>query len=124
MRVSVCIYVSLVLRESVVQAFAPARPVTRRARHVASSLSAAASDETPEIKPDILEPFPPATDPMYSVRGSVGEGDFVVTRSGGPVAEELTNENLLKILMIECSDLEVGRNDTLEVSRASAGALD
>jgi hypothetical protein len=59
------------------------------------------------IKPDILLPFPPAADPKYSVRGPVGEGDFVVSRIGGPTAEELSNENLYRILMIQCNDLEV-----------------
>jgi len=44
---------------------------------------------------------------MWSVRGPVGEGDFVISREGAPVKEELSNENLLKILMIDCSDLEV-----------------
>lgn len=64
--------------------------------------------QPPVIKPDILLPFPPAADPKYAVRGPVGEeGDFVVTRTGGPTADELSNENLYRILMIQCSDLEV-----------------
>jgi hypothetical protein len=63
--------------------------------------------QQPVIKPDILLPFPPAADPKYSVRGPVGEGDFVVSRIGGPTAEELSNENLNRILMIQCNDLEV-----------------
>uniref|UniRef100_A0A6S9ADJ1 Uncharacterized protein n=1 Tax=Ditylum brightwellii TaxID=49249 RepID=A0A6S9ADJ1_9STRA len=54
-----------------------------------------------------LQPFLPATDPKYAVTGPVGEGDFVITREGGPTKEELSNENLLSILMVECSDLEV-----------------
>lgn len=94
----------------VVHSFAPTSPSgTLRLQNTASlQLCAASKDnDAPKIEPDILKPFPPAADPMYSVRGPVGEGDFVLTRSGGPVEAELTNENLLKILMIECSDLEV-----------------
>jgi len=37
----------------------------------------------------------------------VGKGSFVVTREGGPTANELTNENLLQIVTSECTDLEV-----------------
>lgn len=47
-------------------------------------------------------------DPRYSSSGPIGCGDFVISRGGGPTENELSNENLLKILMIECSDLEVG----------------
>lgn len=57
--------------------------------------------------PQILEPFLPASDPNYVNEGPVGEDEFVVSRTGEPVAEELSNENLFKILMLECSDLEV-----------------
>mmetsp|Transcript_4570 Transcript_4570/g.12799 ORF Transcript_4570/g.12799 Transcript_4570/m.12799 type:complete len:277 (+) Transcript_4570:342-1172(+) len=57
--------------------------------------------------PEPLQPFLPALDPMYSVRGPVGEDDFIVSRHGGPQKEELSNENLLKILLIKCTDLEV-----------------
>ena len=60
-----------------------------------------------DVKPDILLPFLPAADPMYAVRGTIGQGEFVVSRSGEPRLEELTNENLYRILMIQCSDLEV-----------------
>lgn len=68
-----------------------------------------AGDETPKavIKPDILSPFPEAADPMYSVRAPVGQGDFVLSREGPLTAEELTNENLFRILSVESSDLEV-----------------
>ncbi|KAL7575086.1 hypothetical protein ACA910_000454 [Epithemia clementina (nom. ined.)] len=59
------------------------------------------------LKPDILQPFLPAMDPMYECRGPVGEGEFVVSRTGGPTEEELDNENILKIVQIQCSDLEV-----------------
>lgn len=115
MRIAIGLFVTYVLSEGVVHAFAPARPVSRRAPHATRSgshLCAASGNEAPQIKPDILEPFPPAADPMYSVKGKVGEGDFVLTRTGGPVAEELTNENLLRILMVECSDLEVCMDDS------------
>jgi hypothetical protein len=73
----------------------------------------AASDGTdaiapkPQVKPDILQPFLPAADPLWMCRGPVGEGEFVVTREGGPTVAELANENILRIVRIECSDLEV-----------------
>jgi hypothetical protein len=57
--------------------------------------------------PLLLEPFAPAADPQYILQGPVGEGEFVIQRQGGPRAEELTNENLLRIVQLECSDLEV-----------------
>ena len=57
--------------------------------------------------PDILKPFLPAMDPKYSVKGPVGQEKFILSRSGGPTAEELKNEQMLKIVKIECSDLEV-----------------
>lgn len=60
------------------------------------------------VKPDILLPFLPAADPKYAVRGPVGDGDFICERSGGPTVAELSNENIIKIVRIECSDLEVG----------------
>jgi hypothetical protein len=72
-----------------------------------STPSEASTQQQEQIKPDILEPFLPAADPKYAVRGPVGRGDFVLSRGGEPTIEELSNENLLKILMIECSDLEV-----------------
>lgn len=48
----------------------------------------------------------PAMDPKYPVRGPVGGGRFVISRSGPPTPEELSNENILKIVKIECTDLE------------------
>jgi len=69
--------------------------------------STSASVETSDKKPIILEPFPEAADPLYAVRGPVGEGTFVVSREGGPTKEELANENILKIVLSECTDLEV-----------------
>jgi len=60
-----------------------------------------------EIKPDILVPFLAAADPMYYVQGPIGQDEFVISRAGEPTKEELSNENLLRIVKIECSDLEV-----------------
>ena len=60
-----------------------------------------------EILPDILLPFPPAADPMYKCRGEIGKGQFVVTREGEPRAEELTDENMLRIVKSQSTDLEV-----------------
>jgi hypothetical protein len=67
-------------------------------------------DETAPNKPDVpklLEPFTEALDPTYKAKGIIGDGDFIISRSGGPLKEELSNENLYKILMLECNDLEV-----------------
>lgn len=61
--------------------------------------------DKPLIEP--LQPFIPAMDPNYINTGAVGEKDFVVSRTGPPIKEELSNENLYKILMLQCSDLEV-----------------
>jgi len=65
------------------------------------------SDESKPSVPKLLEPFVEALDPKYKCRGDVGKGDFIVSRTGGPTNEELSNENLYKILMLECNDLEV-----------------
>jgi hypothetical protein len=54
-----------------------------------------------------LQPFLPAADPRWACIGSVGRDNFVVTREGGPTEAELSNQNILKIVKIECSDLEV-----------------
>ena len=66
-----------------------------------------------DYPPLMLEPFLEAADPMYMVRGPVGEGEggsaFVVSREGEPTKDELTNENLYQIV-VRCSnvtDLEV-----------------
>ena len=61
----------------------------------------------PARMPTPPEPFLPALDPKYMCEGEIGDGDFVISRTEGPTKEELSNENLLRILMIECSDLEV-----------------
>jgi len=60
-----------------------------------------------DIKIDILLPFPAAADPMYMCRGPVGGGNFIVKREGGPTEEELSDENIMKIIKIRCTDLEV-----------------
>jgi hypothetical protein len=56
---------------------------------------------------DKLLPFLPAADPRWSCIGPVGKDVFVLNREGGPTEAELSNENILKIVTIECSDLEV-----------------
>jgi len=58
----------------------------------------------------VAKPNPPAIlpfDPRYSTEGPVSEGDFVISREGEPTKEELSNENLYKILHEQCTDLEV-----------------
>lgn len=71
------------------------------------SLQSDESNEDDTLQPDTLLPFLPAADPKYAVRGTVGDKNFVLDRCGGPTIAELTNENILKIVNIECSDLEV-----------------
>ena len=56
---------------------------------------------------EILLQFLPAADPRWACIGPVGIESFVLSREGGPIQAELTNENILKIVTIECSDLEV-----------------
>lgn len=79
----------------------------------ADDAPAAASDDCdcPPVSendgPDILKPYLPAMDPKYYVRGPVGEENFILSRTGAPTTEELSNEQMLKIVKIECSDLEV-----------------
>mmetsp|Transcript_13609 Transcript_13609/g.22864 ORF Transcript_13609/g.22864 Transcript_13609/m.22864 type:complete len:278 (-) Transcript_13609:48-881(-) len=74
-----------------------------------ASGSDASTDKSDDdnVGPDILQPFVPALDPKYSVRGPVGEGKFIISRTGPPTAEEMSNEQMLKIVKIECNDLEV-----------------
>jgi hypothetical protein len=66
-----------------------------------------------DYPPLMLEPFLEAADPMYMVRGPVGEGGgdsaFVVSREGEPTKDELTNENLYQIVVRKSNvtDLEV-----------------
>ena len=65
--------------------------------------------EQPEkvVRPIILNAFPGAADPLYATTGPVGQGEFLIRREGGPTKEELSNENMLKIVQSECTDLEV-----------------
>lgn len=62
-----------------------------------------------KIKPQavILDPFPQAADPKYATTAPVGGNGFLVSREGGPTKEELTDENLYKIIDRTASDLEV-----------------
>lgn len=60
-----------------------------------------------EVAAKPLEPFLAAADPLYASTAPVGEEDFVLERTGGPLEQELSNENILKIVKIQCSDLEV-----------------
>ena len=59
-------------------------------------------DVSKPAPPAVIEPpkpFLPAADPNYRNVGSVGGEDFIVTRTGPPTKDELSNENLLKILV-------------------------
>jgi hypothetical protein len=60
-----------------------------------------------DSSPDVLLPFLPAADPKWACCGPVGEESFVLCRTGGPTKSELSNENILKIVTIQCTDLEV-----------------
>jgi hypothetical protein len=78
----------------------------------AEEKAAAANDcDCPPVSksdgPDILKPYLPAMDPKYYVKGPVGQDKFILSRSGPPTSEELSNDQMLKIVKIECSDLEV-----------------
>ena len=54
-----------------------------------------------------LQPFLPAADSNYRSVGPVGDGSFLVTREGEPLSQELTSDNILKIVVGDCTDLEV-----------------
>jgi len=64
-------------------------------------------DTTDEVKRIILDPYLPALDPTYSARGPIGESNFLITRLGPPTADELTNDQMLKIVKSQTTDLEV-----------------
>jgi Domain of unknown function (DUF1823) len=72
-----------------------------------SSTIPPSSSNTDTIQPEILQPFPEAANPRYMCEGEIGLGPFMVSREGGPTTEELSNENILRIVRSECSDLEV-----------------
>lgn len=69
--------------------------------------SAEAKKDKKNLKPIILDPFLEAADPKYATTAAVGEDNFIVSRSGGPTDEELTDENLYKIISREATDLDV-----------------
>ncbi|KAL7469499.1 hypothetical protein ACHAXS_009757 [Conticribra weissflogii] len=73
----------------------------------AKSSNDCSCDDSPADGPAPLQPFLPAMDPKYSVRGPIGEGNFLLSRTGPPTIDELSNEQMLKIVKLECSDLEV-----------------
>jgi hypothetical protein len=98
---------------SVGEAFVLSRKQSKSACNCFQLYSLSSEEESPErqlkkaVKPDILKPFLPAADPNYMNEGPVGENDFILSRNGEPKELELSNENLLRILRVECSDLEV-----------------
>ncbi|VEU41648.1 unnamed protein product [Pseudo-nitzschia multistriata] len=57
----------------------------------------------------ILSPFPDAADPAYAATAPVGGNEFCVSRLGGPVEKELTNDNLVQIVYrrSNVTDIEV-----------------
>ena len=57
--------------------------------------------------PLLLQPYLPAMDPNYSTQGPVGLDTFILSREGPPTIEELSNDQMLRIVQLECSDLEV-----------------
>ena len=71
------------------------------------SLEVEASSKSISPGVEKLLPFLPAADPRWVCIGPVGKGGFILSRDGGPTDAELTNENILKIVTVECSDLEV-----------------
>lgn len=124
---SVVPYLVLYGLASPTEGFAPQKQSIRRDGVSSSSIPLGSSSSAPDeaaaaatpsgdekkkvkpdkVKPDILLPFEPAADPNYMNVGPVGDGDFVISRTGGPTPEELTNENIRRIVEIECTDLEV-----------------
>jgi len=60
-----------------------------------------------KVQAIILDPFPQAGLPNYKEITPVGENGFLLSREGGPTKEELTDENLYKIIDRTASDLEV-----------------
>jgi len=70
-------------------------------------LSTTEREEEQPSTPDILQPFAPAADPDYMNTGEIGQETFVIDRHGEPTAAELEDHNILKIVTIDCTDLEV-----------------
>lgn len=65
------------------------------------------NDNNNNAEPLLLQPYLPAMDSNYPTRGPIGLDKFVISRSGPPTIEELSNEQMLRIVQLECSDLEV-----------------
>lgn len=90
-----------------------ASKTSRYRQHVVMVASSESSEDMEDmskqekLKPIILEPCIEAMDPNYSVKGPVGGGEFLISRTGGPTDEELTDENLYKIIERKANDLEV-----------------
>lgn len=65
------------------------------------------NEKPAQPKPIILDPYLPAADSKYPAIGAIGESEFIVSRTGGPTDEELTDENLYRIIERKASDLDV-----------------
>ena len=100
---------SLVLQSSCHDASSLTRPIHQLFASTSSDTTAnAKEDEKSNNGPDILQPYLPAMDPKYSVNGPIGVSkNFIISRAGPPTIEELSNEQMLSIVNIECTDLEV-----------------
>lgn len=64
-------------------------------------------DNNNNSQPLLLQPYLPAMDPNYSTQGPIGHDKFIISRFGPPTIEELSNEQMLRIVQLECTDLEV-----------------
>lgn len=93
-----------------------ADPLRRWRSSSPSSLASSGEAESPigsedkegdDSVPAPLQPYVPALDPSFPVRFPIGESSFVIARAGPPLAPELANENILKIVQLDCTDLEV-----------------
>ena len=101
---------SLVLQSSFHDASSLTRPIHQLFASSTNSdtTTNAKEDEKSNNGPDILQPYLPAMDPKYSVNGPIGVSkNFIISRAGPPTIEELSNEQMLSIVNIECTDLEV-----------------
>lgn len=64
-------------------------------------------------EPELLQPFLPAADPNYMNIGDISNhvnNTFIVSRTGSPTIDELSNENMLKIVTgstDQCTDLQI-----------------
>ena len=101
---------SLVLQSSFHDASSLTRPIHQLFASSTSSDTTANTKEEEKSNngPDILQPYLPAMDPKYSANGPIGVSkNFIISRAGPPTIEELSNEQMLSIVNIECTDLEV-----------------